>query len=473
MTIYSITSNDSITAIEAASSPGTGWVSAPDLQTVIDAARSAELPLFLRAGTFLSDKIDITPSSGGGNSLYMWAVPGTVTIQLQQDDDYLLGIDSVGRVRVTGITFDGAGRNLTASTNPGLLRIEGSSAADFLIADCEVVNSSKNGISVLGVGNGTIARNRIELCDTAIVTLDSVTQIEDNTINWMNNNGIMVWTSTLTGNGTVIKNNFIQGIENDDGGTGQYGNGINIYRAGNVKILSNTIYTAKYSAIRLNAASDCYISENYCWNLRESAIFLEAPGEGENLYGGIVTGNSISTAGNGISVANSGLYGDGVARGVVVSNNRIVAITRNSINDPGYTPPVTGGFGIAVEGRCEVCGNLLDEVEGPGITLGVNDAAENLSAVGNLIYNASMSIAYSANSAAGPLLIVGNLMRGFNVATSTSDPDYPSSGAIVSATYNGTDLVRDTNGSSPNTDYGNATQTLVANLTVGNNRADA
>lgn len=464
-----MTADDSVIAIEAAGSPGTGWTSAPDLQSVIDIARSAELPLFLRAGTFVSSKIDITTSTGSGNSLYMWAVPGTVTIQLSQDDDYLIGIDSVGQVRLSGITFDGAGHNLTASTNPGLIRIEGWDAADFQISDCRVSNSTKNGISVLSVGSGTIANNRIEVCDTAIVSLDSVTQIEDNTINWMNNNGIMVWTSTLTGNGTVIKNNSIQGIENDDGGSGQYGNGINVYRAGNVKVLSNSIYSTKFSAIRLNAASNGQVSNNYCWSLRETAIFLEAPGEGENLYGGIVTDNTIITAGAGISVANSGLYGDGAALGVVVANNRISDMTRNVLEDAGYT---TSGLGIAVEGRCDVSSNLVDGTEGPGIVLGVNDAARDLSAVGNIVFNAPMSIAYSANSAAGPLIVVGNLLRGYNVVTSTSDPDYPVSGAIVSASFNGTSLGRDTNGSSPNTDYGNATQTAVGNLTVGNNRAD-
>lgn len=46
------------------------------------------------------------------------------------------------------------------------------------------------------------------------------------------------------------------------------------------------------------------------------------------------------------------------------------------------------------------------------------------------------------------------------------------SGAIVSCTFTGTSYDRDTAGGAANTDYGNATQTSVASLTVGMNRAN-
>lgn len=115
---------------------------------------------------------------------------------------------------------------------------------------------------------------------------------------------------------------------------------------------------------------------------------------------------------------------------------------------------------------------MVEETAGPGILLGVNDAAANLSAVGNTVTAAPVGIGYSKNASAGPILISSNMLRGYKVATTISDPNYPLSGAIVSMSFTGTDMVRDTSGASPNTDYGNATQTSVGNLTVGMNRAN-
>lgn len=82
-----------------------------------------------------------------------------------------------------------------------------------------------------------------------------------------------------------------------------------------------------------------------------------------------------------------------------------------------------------------------------------------------------MGIGYSANGSAQAILISSNLIRGYRNITNTADPDYPISGAIVSQSFNGTSFVRDTNGGSANTDYGNATQTTVGALTVGMNQA--
>lgn len=102
---------------------------------------------------------------------------------------------------------------------------------------------------------------------------------------------------------------------------------------------------------------------------------------------------------------------------------------------------------------------MVEETAGPGILLGVNDAAANLSAVGNTVTTALVGIGYSKNASAEPILISSNMLRGYKVATTISDPNYSLSGAIVSMSFTGTDMVRDTSGTSPNTDYGNATQT--------------
>lgn len=472
MALYQKTLENTVVAVEAASSPGTGWTAAASLQAVLNAARSAKLPLFLKAGTYVTGALDVTTATGGGNPLELVAEPGTVTIRLSGSAPHLLNVVGVNSVFVRGIAFDGDNKVLTGSGVQGLIRFQGASANDFLVENCAVSNSTKAGIVVAENARGSILDNRVFHCQTGIYCVDGQVTVERNNLTDLFDNGVCVWTSSQGGNGSIVRNNTINWVANQTGGTGEYGNGVLVFRAGNVKVVENNIFNVKYSAIRLNAASNCHVLANHCWNAREVAIFVEAPGAGLNLIGGVVSGNTVTTAGHGISVANAGLYGDGLAARCVVSNNVISDITVNTISDPGYVPSETSGMGISAEMDTDVTANVIQNTAGPGISLGINDATRNVMATGNLIMDSPMGIGYSANSAARSILISSNLIRGYRNITAVTDPNYRMSGAIVSCTFTGTSYDRDTAGGAANTDYGNATQTSVGSLTVGMNRAN-
>lgn len=472
MAIYQKSLDDTLVAINAASSPGTGWSLAANLQAVFNTARTANMPLFLRAGTYSTGALDVTAATGGGKPLELIAEPGTVTISLSGSALHLLQVDGVADVTIRGIIFNGNNQALTGSGTRGLVRFINAGASNFSIENSAVLNSTAAGIVAEGGSKGRIANNRVSASVTGIFANDSVVDIEGNHLSTLGDNGIAVWTSSIAANGSIVRNNTIDNVNNASGGTGQYGNAILVFRAGNVKVAENTISNVRYSAIRLNATSNTTVVNNYCKTSREVAIFVEAPTSGLNTNGCVIADNVIDGAGCGISIANAGLYSDGITSLTVVSGNIVRNITKNAIPDPGYTPPTTTGGGIGVEHSTNVTGNLITATQGAAITLGTNDAAINLAAVGNTIVSCPMGIGYSADGSARSLLISSNLVRGFRNITNIADPLYPVSGAIVSLSFNGTTYDRDTNGASANTDYGNSSQTSVGNLTVGMNRAN-
>lgn len=472
MAIYQKSLDNLIVITQASSSPGTGWSVVSNLQSAINNARSGAKPLQLLPGVYLTAQMLVDAASGGGNRLEIFAEQGTVTVRLSAAAPYLLDVNNVPDVVVRGINFDGNNQTINGSGTAGLIRFEGASTTDFVISECNISNSPAAGVVAVSGARGRITDNRISNCATGIYAVDCQVMIKDNSLSGLNDNGICVWNSSVGGNGSWIVSNTINWVDNASGGTGEYGNGILIYRAGNVKVSENNIFNTKFSAIRLNAASNCHVVNNYCWNMREVAIFIEAPGAGENLNGGIISGNNVDTAGFGISVSNSGLYSDGIADRCVVSNNNIINITNNAVPYPDGSTSMTTGRGIAVETNAIITNNVISNTAGAAIGLGVNNAAKDIMATGNLINGCPMGIAYSANGSASSILVSSNIVRGYRNIANVSDPNYPISGAIVSYSFDGTLFQRDRNGSSPNTDYGNVAQTSSGALTVGMNRAN-
>ncbi|NTG51667.1 TIGR03808 family TAT-translocated repetitive protein [Agrobacterium rhizogenes] len=469
MTFYQKILDDRIIGINASSSPGTGWTTVASFPTMVTNARAQNLPLYLRPGTYPSLQIDVLTSTGSGNPLTLTAEVGTATIQLSGSAPYLFKANGVNNIDISNVIFDGNNVALTdSSQTAGLLHFSGSGITNFNIRNCDINNSTAAGISCDSGANGKITDNRIYNCDTGVFSIDCTVYVQRNRVTYCNNNGIIIWTSSINGNSSEISDNYIDTIKNNAGGTGQFGNGVGIYRAYNVKILNNTIFNCNYSAIRLNASGNSHVVGNYCYNLRETAIFMEAPGAGENLDGGVVANNIVNTAGTGILVVNSGLYGDGISRRVTVIGNQVSNLVRNHIPEEGG---YTSAIGILVEGSCNVVGNNIENAARCGIVLGTNNASTDLTASGNFVHSCPLGVGYSANSSATGTLISSNLISNYTVPSGPSDPNYPYSGAIVSVSYNGTDYQRDAPGGGANTDYGNSTQTTVGPLTVGVNKA--
>src|SRR5690606_923440 len=117
---------------------------------------------------------------------------------------------------------------------------------------------------VLESAEGEISHNLFTgAAKAAIFSLDATgLAIRNNTIRNAGNNGILVWRSEKGEDGTIVTGNRIEDIAARDGGSGQNGNGINVFRAANVIVADNRIKNCAFSAVRGNAASNMQVRGN-------------------------------------------------------------------------------------------------------------------------------------------------------------------------------------------------------------------
>ena len=147
---------------------------------------------------------------------------------------------------------------------------------DIRITDCDIADSGGNGIwfeQVSGDISGNIFTN---IATTAVVSFDALGLIVSrNTILGTNDNGIEILRTAIGDDGTLVLDNRIEDIKAGPGGSGQYGNAINAFRAGNVIVRGNRIRNCDYSAVRGNSASNIQIVGNSVSNVREVALYSE------------------------------------------------------------------------------------------------------------------------------------------------------------------------------------------------------
>ena len=136
--------------------------------------------------------------------------------------------------------------------------------------------------------------------DVAIHSFDArALLIARNTISGAGNNGIQVWRGKAGDDGTIVTDNRIEAIDNRSGGSGQYGNAINVFRAGNVIVRGNRIRNCAFSAVRGNAASNLQIEGNAISDVREVALYAEFGFEGA-----LIANNTVDGAAIGVSITN-------------------------------------------------------------------------------------------------------------------------------------------------------------------------
>ena len=149
--------------------------------------------------------------------------------------------------------------------------------------------------------------------DVAIYSLDARgLTIQNNIVRGAGNGGILVHRSTKGDDGTLVIDNRIEDIANVSGGSGQYGNAINVFRAGNVIVRGNRISRAAFSAVRGNSASNIQITGNTATDLGEVAIYSEFGFEGA-----VIANNTIDGAALGIVACN---FNEGGRLAVVQGN---------------------------------------------------------------------------------------------------------------------------------------------------------
>lgn len=378
-------------AAEAGILPGTEDDQSAKLQDLIDRAAAMGQPVFLPAGTYEVANLELRDGSR------IVGVPG-LTRLVYRGDGHLIAAQDIRRLSLSGLTFDGANRWL-ADYAEGLLSFR--SVDDVTIEACEITGSRKCGIYLARCG-GRIDTTRISgATDAGIWAIEGKAfSIRNNQIFDCGNGGILVHRWTKGEDGSVIAGNRVARIGATNGGTGQYGNGINVFRADNVLVSQNHVSDCAFSAIRANSASNITISGNQAFRSGETAIYAEFEFEGA-----LITDNIIDGAAIGISVANF----DHGGRLSTVSDN----IVRRIVNKGPYVPTISSfGFGISVEADTLVSGNLVEGAETAALAIGWGPFLRNVIVSDNILRDSPEGIRVSVVEGAGQTVIRGNIVEG-------------------------------------------------------------
>jgi len=359
------------------------------LQRAIDEAARAAVPLALPPGIYRTGTLRLA------NGAQLIGVRGATKLVFNGGGSMLLG-EGADHVGLSGITLDGG--NIPLPARHGLVHCLG--ARDLRITDCEIANSGGNGIWIEQV-SGDISGNVIAgIAGTAIVSFDAQGLIVSrNTITNTNDNGIEILRTAIGDDGTLVADNRIEDIKAGPGGSGQYGNAINAFRAGNVIVRGNRIKNCDYSAVRGNSASNIQIVNNSVTNVREVALYSEFSFEGA-----VISGNTVDGAAFGVSVCN---FNEGGRIAVVQGN-----IIRNLIpkRPIGTAPDDDAGIGIYVEADSSVTGNVIENAPSFGIVAGWDKYLRDVAISGNVIRKAFAGIGVSVTTGAGTALVNNNMI---------------------------------------------------------------
>ena len=381
------------------------------LQRAIDRTAGARLPLILSPGIYRVRGLTLPTGAR------LIGVPGATRI-VATDNVPIITARDADHIALTGIIFDGTGKTLPGKS--GLIQL--AVGRGIAIRDCEVIGAGRNGILLEQI-SGEVANNTITgTTDAAIFSTDARgLTIARNTIRGAGNNGILVWRSEAGDDGTRVIENTIEDVAARAGGSGQNGNGINVFRAGNVIVQGNRIRNAAFTAVRGNAASNIQVLGNSCNNLGEVAIYAEFGFEGA-----VIANNVIDTAAIGVSVTN---FNNGGRLAVVQGN-----VIRNVMaRRPAGTDPNDGyGVGIGVEADTAVTGNVIENVATIGIAVGWGQYLRDVTVTGNVIRSAPVGISVSVTPGAGSAVIADNLIAATkNGAIVGMDQRRPMSGDLT------------------------------------------
>ncbi|HMN72408.1 MAG TPA: TIGR03808 family TAT-translocated repetitive protein [Rhodoblastus sp.] len=399
------------------------------LQGAINAAQSAQKPLFIAGGVYTTPALSITAS------LTVWAAKNSVIIRSSTGNAVSLSIHAAsGRmadVVLSGLSFDGESKSL-ASGASGLVNF--SQVDRIVVEDCFFWRSNGTGL-YLNNTSGRVSSNGFDTCNTGIYSTNGwgIT-IENNTLFNSQNNGIYVTrepyaASSLGFDGTTIHRNRITQTLNTSGGSGQFGNAILCSIVQFVRITDNIISGANYSAIRANFCSDMVISGNQINNAKETAIFVENPSDFSPGWSNVtISANTLNGVGGGIHLVNN----NAGSRRASVIGNAIYNSLKNSF--PEYTSPdtnpankytrITYGSGVIISADCIAESNVIENTAGPGIMLSLagtwnsqtqtNPDRNTISAIvsKNILKYCQVGIGYNDWDTRGFAEIAGNIIVG-------------------------------------------------------------
>ena len=360
------------------------------LQTALRRAARTGRPLFLPGGTYRVSNIELP---------HRVAIEGAgARLRYNGGGTFLVG-RGCERLRMGGLELD-AGHGKVQDPRSGALDL--ADCADIVLRDCRFRNTANTGLRLERCG-GHVTQCLFENTDglAAIFSLDAMgLHVSDNRVRGAADGGILVYRSTSGPDGTVVARNRLEDIGAASGGTGPYGNAINVVRAHGVRIEGNHVSRAAFSAVRCHSASNAAITGNTALECGETAIYSEFAFEGAAIVGNVVDGAAI-----GISMANF----DHGGRLAVCANN----LVRN-LRDGGPYPAQTAGFGhgIYAEADTAVSGNVVDEAARWGIALGWGPYLRNVAVTGNVVRAAGTGLVASVVEGAGSALVADNVLQG-------------------------------------------------------------
>jgi uncharacterized secreted repeat protein (TIGR03808 family) len=361
------------------------------LQRAIDDAARARMPLALPPGIYRTGMLRLPAGA------QLIGVRGATRLQFTGGPSLFesQGADSIG---LTGLLLDGG--NIKLPTRRGLVHcLQG---RDLRITDCEITASGGSGIWLENIAGEISGNTLTRIAVTAVVSFDAQgLSVSRNTIRDTSDNGIEILRSSIGDDGTLVTGNRIEDIKAGPGGSGQYGNAINAFRAGNVIVSGNRISNCDYSAVRGNSASNIHITDNSVSNVREVALYSEFSFEGA-----VIANNTVDGAAVGVSVCN---FNEGGRIAVVQGN-----VIRNLLpkRPIGTAPDDDAGVGIYIEADSAVTGNVIENAPSFGIVAGWGKYLRDVAITGNVVRNAFVGIGVSVQPGAGTALVNNNMISG-------------------------------------------------------------
>lgn len=367
--------------------PGAPDDQSAKLQRAINKAAATRTPLVLAPGVYRAGGLRLSPGAqiiGVRDATYLTFTGGNALISAEHSDGMAL----------TGLTLQGGNQKLPAGR--GLIHI--TDARALRITDCAVSRAEGNGITLEQCGGAVTGTTITDAAGTALFANNSRGLIiTANTIRRAGNGGIAVWQSEKRHDGTLIADNTIEDIRANAGGTGQNGNAIAVFRAGDVIVHGNHIRNTAFSAIRGNSAANIQILGNSCLACDDVALYSEFDFEGC-----IMADNVVDGAGSGISVTNFDF-----------KHGRLASVRGNVLRDlktrAAGAQPQDFGLGLHIEGDTAVTGNVIEGAALAGMRAGWGPYLRNVAITGNVMRQCAVGIEVSVVKGTGQALIADNV----------------------------------------------------------------
>jgi uncharacterized secreted repeat protein (TIGR03808 family) len=358
------------------------------LQRAIDETARAGAPLALPPGVYRTGLLKL-PSGAK-----LIGVRGATRLAFTGGAS-LIACEGGEAVTLSGLTLDGGG--LPTPERRGLVHCL--QASDLRIADCHFLRIARSALWLEGVSGEVRGNAFAGVGLSGIVSFDARgLAVAQNTLRDIGDNGIEILRTAIGDDGSLVTDNRIEGVRATPGGTGQHGNGIVVFRAGNVIVRGNRVSDCDYSAVRGNSANNIHISGNSVSGVREVALYSEFSFEGA-----VITGNTVDGAAVGVSVCN---FNEG-GRLCVVQGNLI----RNLLpkRPVATAPDDDAGIGIYIEADTSVTGNVVENAPSFGMIAGWGRYLRDVAITGNVVRNAFIGVGVSVASGAGTALVANNV----------------------------------------------------------------